>query len=526
MSSQTGAARFCLHLLISSPLTTASLDVWPFASHQNLPRQLPQSLNECLSQTSAEIIYPSSPEYNTTAQSQNTNYHYRPAAIALPKSTSQVAAVVNCASHGDVEISTYGGGHGYASYALGGSDGYLVIDSQRMQDIIPNDVDKTVTVGMGVRIGPLSKALGPKGWAIPHGTCSSVGVVGHALGGGWGYSSRKWGWTMDHIVGVEYVDSEGQVKSVGEGVGDQEIWWAMRGAGAGNFGVVTSFVLKPVDAPGKSLNWKTVLGRNWECGAALLVLQELGQQEGTLPAELGIQLLLYGEGTESNPGACQLSGQYFGSEEEFSRLESVIEDGLERRGVGGYGKANVSEFGSWVETLTDLQGNLTAPSNAVPYYAQSILDDGSPGYTNDSVQAILKAVQATVNVSKTSTSLSFDLNGPGSLTNIDQPHGLSAFSDAGHRKALFLSQIYNYGTPPFSEPDKQKEIFELVDGIQKAIRAAKPDGQWGSYVNYVDPRLHDWPAEYYGDALDRLKEVKKKADPNNIFDFPQGLGRA
>ncbi|KAF2165872.1 Glucooligosaccharide oxidase [Zasmidium cellare ATCC 36951] len=509
-----GLFRLLLHLFVLCSLTTASLD-------------LPQSLVDCLAKTSADIVHPSSSDYNTTAQSQNTNYHYRPAAIALPKSTNEVAAVIKCASaQPGVKVSTYGGGHGYASYALGGSDGYLVIDSQRIQDITINEAEKTATVGMGVRLGLLSKAIGAKGFAIPHGTCSSVGIVGHALGGGWGYSSRKWGWTMDHIVEIEYVDPTGAVKKVGDGVGDQAIWWAMRGAGANNFGVVTSLTFQGVATPATSLNWKTVLHKNEECAVALLTIQELGARRGALPAELGVQLLLYGEGTESNPGACQLSGQYFGDEEEFRRLEVVIREGLERTGVEGYRKANVSEFGSWVETLTDLLGNLTAPPNAVPYYAQSIIDYGSPNYTNSTIQPILQAIQATVNISKTSTSLSFDLNGPAALTNIDQPHGASAFADAGKRKALFLSQIYNYGTPTFEEPEKQEEIFRLVDGVQRAVRAAKPDGRWGSYVNYVDPRLKDWGREYYGDALGRLKEIKKSSDPENIFDFPQGLGRA
>lgn len=342
------------------PLVAASLDLGPF--HEIQARQLPQPLHECLSRTTAEIVYPSSPDYNTTAQSQNTNYHYHPAAIALPRTTKDVAAVVKCVSaqDGKTKISTYGGGHGYASYALGGSDGYVVIDSQHIQDLHIDEGKKTVTVSMGIRVGPLSKEIGAKGLALPHGTCSSIGVVGHALGGGWGFSNRKWGWTLDHLLGIKYVDARGRVKRVGEGVGDEDIWWAMRGAGANNLGVVTSLTLGMEKAPAKSLNWKTVLEKNQECGAALLVLQDLGMRQGALPAELGIQLLMYGEGGDGNPGACSLSGQYLGPEEEFRQLEIIIEDKLERRGVKRYKKANVSQFSSWVETLTDLQGKFFA----------------------------------------------------------------------------------------------------------------------------------------------------------------------
>lgn len=154
------------------------------------------------------------------------------------------------------------------------------------------------------------------------------------------------------------------------------------------------------------------------------------------------------------------------------------------------------------------------------------MDDGAPNYTNETVQAILTAIQAAVDVSGTSTSVSFDLNGPTAGTNSPQPHGPSSFSDAGKRSALFLSQIYNYGTPPFSSPKEQEAVFKVVDGVQAAVRNAKPDGKWSSYVNYVDPRLKDWAKEYYGDALARLEEVKRRVDPENLFDFEQGLGRA
>lgn len=344
-----------VHLFFCSLVTASLLDI--SALHQNHARQLAQPLHECLSQTSTNTVYPSSPDYNETAQSQNTNYHYNPAAIVLPKSTQKVAAAIKCvAAQQNTKISTFGGGHGYAAYALGGSDGYVVIDSQDMQDLHIDEGAKTVRVGMGMRAGPLSKAIGAKGFLLPHGTCSSIGLVGHSLGGGWGFTSRNYGWTLDQIVGIEYVDARGEVRNVGKGSGNQDIWWAMRGAGANNFGVITHITFALTDAPKKSLNWKTTLPKNQDCGAALLTLQELGMRQGALPKELGFQLNMYGEGTPGTVGACSLSGQYFGSEEEFRQLEIIFEGGLERRGVEGYKQANVSEFGDWVETLTDLQG--------------------------------------------------------------------------------------------------------------------------------------------------------------------------
>ena len=404
----------------------------------------------------------------------------------------------------------------------------MIIDSSGMEQIKLDAGKKIVTADMGVRIGPLALEIGKQGFGLPHGTCPSVGVAGHSLGGGWGFSSRKWGWLMDHIVGFVYVDAQGKVKEVTQSSTgfDADIWWAMRGAGANNFGVVTSFSFAVSDAPAKAVNYKTTFKTNNDCAAALLSLQELGGQTGAngLPSELGVQLLMYGEGSPGNPGACSFSGQYLGPQKDFRPIQEKMLQSLKAHGVNTeLADWNATEKTGWVETLTDLMGNLDAPPNAVPYYAQSLMDGGAPGYTRESALAITKAIQATVKVEDTSTSLSFDLNGPGAATNGPDPHGASSFSAAGNRDALFLSQLYNYGTPGFDKPEAQKRVFGVVDGVSKAVKAANPGARWGAYVNYIDPRLADFGRAYYGSGLERLQAIKKKADPDTIFDYPQGL---
>ncbi|CAK3922906.1 FAD FMN-containing dehydrogenase [Lecanosticta acicola] len=522
------------------------------AAVQLVPRQDLHALKDCLAKAGARAIYPDS-DADAGAdgsagsagdgggngspaagfpRSQNTNYHYTPAVVVQPTSAQEVAAVVQavaqCAGAG-FRLSSFGGGHGYASYALGGHDGYVIIDSSGMKKIHLDPVKKIVTADMGVRIGPLAQEIGKKGFGLPHGTCPSVGLAGHSLSGGWGFSSRKWGWLMDHVVSLVYVDAEGKIKEVSQASKgpDAEIWWAMRGAGANNFGVVTSFALSVVDAPAKAVNYKTIFKTNDDCAAALLSLQELGSKAASLPPELGAQLLIYGEGSPGDPGAGSFSGQYLGPQSQFQPVQQRMLQSLKAHGVNTQAADwNVTEKTGWVETLTDLMGNLDAPPDVVPYYAQSLMDDGSPGYTQESAQRIVKAIQATVKVEDTSTSLSFDLNGPGAATNSPDPYGDSSLGAAGHRKALFLSQLYNYGTPGFDKPQAQKRVFDAMDGVSSAVRAAKPGARWGSYVNYIDPRLQDFGRAYYGPGLERLKSIKKQVDPKTIFDFPQGLAHA
>ncbi|KAI5362696.1 Putative berberine/berberine, FAD-binding domain, PCMH-type, FAD-binding, type PCMH, subdomain 2 [Septoria linicola] len=427
----------------------------------------------------------------------------------------------NADRNGTVKASKFGGGHGYASYALGGADGFMIIDSSRHQEITVNKEQKTAKVGMGVKLGPLAEAIGKEGFGLPHGTCSSVGVVGHALGGGWGFSSRNWGWLMDHIIAITLVDPTGAVREVSEASTgtDVELWWGQRGAGANNFGVVTDITFALEEAPAQAVNWKTTFPTNEECATVLRTIMYVGLSQATpnsLSEKLGVQLLGYGE-SSGNPGACSLSGQVPGPLSGLRNYENVISDELRNRGVVMQ-PFNATEFPSWVETLTDLMGNLSAPANKVPYYAQSLLDDGYPSDTEKGAAAIFEAVQQTVNISSTGTSLSFDLNGPA--------HGNSSFAAAGHRKSLFLSQIYTWGYPSFNDAAAQDQVNTAVDNVNKAVRADDSEGTWRAYVNYVDPRLQDWAQAYYGEGLDRLKQLKKDVDPQTLFDYPQGLAHA
>ncbi|PWN90907.1 FAD-binding domain-containing protein [Acaromyces ingoldii] len=524
------AAAVALQGALAMP-TPDSLGLSARSSYSLDARAVSSSLKTCLSNSGASLAYASSGDaYTNEAKAENTNYAYKPAVIAQPSSVKQVAAVVKCvaAEGGKTKISPRGGGHGYAAYALGGADGFVVVDSSKLNTLSLDTNQKTVTVGMGMTLGPLAKAIGDQGYALPHGTCPTVGTAGHSLGGGWGYSSRRWGWLMDHLVSLNYVDASGTVhhsvsqSSTGQ---DADVWWAMRGGGSNNFGIVTSFTFALETAPAKAVNFVTTYNSNADCAQALLALQDLGLKQanaGGLPAELGGELLIFGENSGQD-GACTFSGQYLGTKTDFQKAKKVLNDYLKNKGVTAT-SAKADEFDSWVDALTNLMGDLDQPKVYESYYAQSVMDDGTPGYTLDSANKIINAVQAAVGVEGTGNSVSFDLNGPVSATNGAMPNGDAAFSP--HRNALFFSQIYSYGFPGFDKPDSQKAAYAKIDAIQSAIRAAKPAGAWTSYVNYIDPRLKNFGQEYYSSSLNRLKSIKKSLDPQTIFDFPQGLAHA
>jgi hypothetical protein len=155
------------------------------------------------------------------------------------------------------------------------------------------------------------------------------------------------------------------------------------------------------------------------------------------------------------------------------------------------------------------------------YYAKSLMDDGSPNYTADSAKAIVDTIQKHVLVEGTGISLSLDLNGPGSATNANLTTA-SAFDV--HRTSLFFSQLYVYGQP--TDATAQQNVFAATDEIIESVKAAKPNGNWLLYVNYIDAQIKDFGTQYYSTALERLKSIKAAVDPLTLFDFPQGLAHA
>lgn len=171
---------------IHSPLTSAS----------STNNTLPVSLESCLNKSGANILYPGGPNYSALSKPQNSNYQAYPEVIVVPSSTKQVSAIIKCvaAEKGNIKLSPRGGGHSYAAYSFSGQ---IVIDSSRMKGISIDRKMNEATVQFGQALGPMATTIAKEGYALPHGTCPTVGVAGHALGGGWGYASRKWGWLVD-----------------------------------------------------------------------------------------------------------------------------------------------------------------------------------------------------------------------------------------------------------------------------------------------------------------------------------------
>lgn len=183
------------------------------------------SLKSCLEAAAIPILTSGDNDFSTVISPFNLRLPYVPAIVAIPTTKEQVSAAVKCAAATDIKVQPRGGGHSYGAMGLGGKDGAFMIDMKRFQKIEVDDVTKIATVGPGVRLGNLVLGLDAAGKrAMPHGICPGVGVAGHALHGGFGFTSRMWGIAVDVITELEVVLANGTITKASN-TQNKDLFW-------------------------------------------------------------------------------------------------------------------------------------------------------------------------------------------------------------------------------------------------------------------------------------------------------------
>ncbi len=190
------------------------------------------------------VFSPDHPQFNTMAGVHQLAVTGRPALVARPGSPGDVARAIAFAREHALEIAVRCGGHSVAGHSTG--DGVLVIDLRDFRGLQVEPGGRRLRAGAGLTAGEVAAAAHGHGMTVPFGDTASVGIAGITLGGGIGYLTRKVGMTIDHLVSVELVTADGRLVTA-SAESEPELFWAVRGGG-GNFGVVTSFEYRLVDA--------------------------------------------------------------------------------------------------------------------------------------------------------------------------------------------------------------------------------------------------------------------------------------
>jgi FAD/FMN-containing dehydrogenase len=191
-----------------------------------------------------DVVRPGSLAYQASPRPFNARFRdVRPAAVVSCASSRDVSEASSFARRHGLELATRAGGHSFAAHS---STRGVLVDVTPMRSVTV--AGGVARVGAGARLGEVYEALQGRDLTIPGGTCPPVGVAGLTLGGGLGILGRTYGVTSDHLIGAEIVLADGRLLECDDHH-NEDLFWALRGAGAGNFGVVTTLVFRAVPAP-------------------------------------------------------------------------------------------------------------------------------------------------------------------------------------------------------------------------------------------------------------------------------------
>jgi FAD/FMN-containing dehydrogenase len=457
------------------------------------------------------LVVPGDAAYPDNALLYNEVFSPRPAAIAYCATATDVQRCLVFARQHHVELAARSGGHSYGGYS---SCPGLVIDVSSLNAVSVGPGRTTAQVGAGAQLIDVYSQLGSSGLLLPGGSCPSVGIAGLALGGGIGVFGRAYGLTCDNIASLTLVTADGALRTCTPSTHD-DLYWASRGGGGGNFGVVTSFTFTVHPIPSV-----TLFTLEWPWAEAPAVLDAWLTWIPSTPNELWANCQLFSNGAAGG-GLLKVTGVFAGETaacaSALSPLLAAVQAAPTYQFVGpeNYLRAMLIEAGC--EGLTVGQCHVTTrnPTGTLSrsaFAAKSTFIDSplpAPG-----TAAVVQAVDALASeVPGVSGGIVFD--GYGGVIN-QVPSHATAFV---HRDAIACAQ-YSI-TYPAASPSPTV-VAAAHSWLEQTQSSFAPYAK-GSYQNYIDPTLPDWAQAYYGTNLTRLTKIKRTYDPDDVFHFAQSV---
>lgn len=461
-------------------------------------------LNELSRKLSGYILEPEDSRYATALQIDNGRIRLRPGVIVFPTSADDVVLTLRFILDNNLPFTVKGGGHSAAGYCL--NDDGVVIDMVHLNAISFDPKKPSVTVQMGARWSEVYEYMeATETGLIPvGGGCPTVGISGFMLGGGYSFVSRSYGMSIDNLLSLTIVTPDGHLRRVGlesTSAEDKDLFWACCGGGGGNFGIVIEMEML-VQEPRSE---------------RMLV----GQIR--FPIDRGEEVIgFYNKWVETLPDEMAVYG-YWGQQ------PNVVHP-TERIKTVGLTPVYNGPYKDGIDLLQDIM-RLAPLSAAIhdmtlpeweAYNGAFTLVRSRSAYMRS---VIMEPLAMTAEVAKIFVDY---------ISNAPSPDSFAVWTHAGgavskkspadtafpHRTARFIPQvkaIWDSDKPG----DARKNVTWAHEFFEELGNHAR-----GAYVNYIDPLLHNWHEMYYRDNYQRLLDIKKKVDPDNILSFQQSIGSA
>lgn len=440
------------------------------------------------------IVRPSDADYTTASTGWDQLFAHYPLVIVFAQATQDVVNALTWARQNDVALRVRSGRHCLEGWS--NVDNGMVIDVSELKSAQIDAASRTATVGAGLNQIEAVTALGKQGLAAPTGTEGTVGLVGATLGGGLGLLTRSLGMASDNLMAAEVVVTSGADGAKAINVDEKnnsDLLWALRGAGNGNFGIVTSLTYKVHPLTQVTYVTATWPGLNDLHGVFDAWQRSAPSTDNRLTSQLEIhpeKILLF----------AVLSS---GSEAEANQLLAPILS---------VGKPVVSaKSAAWTDTYAGFQTPAQDEPANWKFFSQ---------FTTDPFPAEAINLIGSYMTKAPSPDSNYFTNAFGGTVKGSEPSGGSAFP---HRDALFYAEVgagwgTRGGVPAQADPITAKAQAWIAE-FSQALRPYVS----GAYVNVPNVGMADWARAYWGSNVDRLRTIKTKYDPGNVFHYEQSI---
>ncbi|HTO50312.1 MAG TPA: FAD-binding oxidoreductase [Burkholderiales bacterium] len=447
-----------------------------------------KSIDELRARLRGPLLVPGDSEYDASRTVWNAMIDRRPALIARCLGTADVATGLRFARECGLPLSIKGGGHNVAGLAT--CDEGLMLDMSLMRGVWVDPGARTARAQAGCLLGDVDRETQVHGLAATLGFVSNTGIAGLTLGGGFGYLTRRSGWTSDNLLSVDVVTADGRARRASEEE-NSDLFWGLRGGG-GNFGIATSFEYR-LDPVGPEIAAGAIAWNATEASRVLEIWRRLVSQA---PPELSCPVVL-----RLAPPAPWIAKEFHGKP-----VLVVLFCHSGRIDEGGRLAAPLKAFGSPVGDVLQCRSyasqqsllDATQPKGRRYYWKSEFL----PRLEQE---LLAKAAEhAGRIVSPHSAIILFPIDG--ALNRLPESH-----SAVGNRDAAAVINI----TAAWENADDDNSNIEWARAAWRDLRRFSTGG---TYVNFLteeegDERTH----AAYRDNYRRLVEIKTRWDPDNVF---------
>jgi FAD/FMN-containing dehydrogenase len=433
------------------------------------------------------IFEAGAPEYETARTLWNAMVDRAPGLVVQARGASDVRAAINFARAHDLLLAVRSGGHQIAGHAV--ADGALLLDLSQMTSVRVNPAAKTAHVEPGALLSDVDRETQAHNLVVPLGINSTTGIAGLTLGGGFGWTTRKFGMTVDNLIAAEIVTAEGAIVTCSASR-NTDLFWAIRGGG-GNFGVVTSFEFQLHDLGPEVMSGLVVHPISEASG----LLQDFARIADTAPDELTVWAVM-----RKAPPLPFLPEEWHGKE---VLIFAACYAGDMKDGEGA-----MAELRSLGAPIADV----ISPHPFVGWQSafDPLLTPGQRNYwkshdfealPQDAIDKLLAAVD--------------DLPDPQSEIFIAHTGGEMArvASDATaypQRRSHFIMNVH-------TRWDSEKDDAKCISWARALFDAMAVHSTGSVYVNFMPDDETDRISGAYGDNYERLAAIKRRYDPDNLF---------